>query len=399
MSIEESRPEDEKPRDEEIPQPDADEPTEEEAVNEEPQTPAPEGAGDAGEEQSAEGKTDRAEGDSAATASETESDLVESEPSDVGTPAEHASEVVAPPEPSGQGDPDPPPSREGVERVLIFLNEVAGGRKLLRACRELEEAGAKYFAVVAPQNQPLVGQVVDADELRDAAQSRVDVTLSVLSEFGIEAEGAVMDRDPALALDDAVRATKPDYVLLSALYETRFGLTRKDLVEWAKTNLEARVEHIPVRVDDDAIRWDLVHTLVVATKTVHSPDLLSNLKARSQDKPHRFTFISPRSGDVTREEVSRNLAATLAELYREDVDATGQPMSPDPLHAIQNAIEHYRLDEIIISTLRGEQSAWLEEGLIDQVKEITNLPVEHVESGAGSSSKSEPTPVAAGGGA
>ena len=58
-------------------------------------------------------------------------------------------------------------------------------------------------------------------------------------------------------------------------------------------------------------------------------------------------------------------------------------MSPDPLHAIQNAIEHYRLDEIVISTLAGEQSAWLDEGLIDEVKEITNLPVEHVESGAG----------------
>ena len=382
MRPDEERPEDEQ-RSEDIPRPDSDEPTEEEAVNEEPQAPAPEGAGDAGREQSAEGKTDRAEGDSAATASDVESDLVSSEPSDVGTPAEHASEVVAPPEPSGQGDPDPTPSREGVERVLIFLNEVAGGRKLLRACRELKEDGATYFAVVAPQNQPLVGQLVDADELRDAAQSRVDVTLAVLAEFGIEAEGAVMDRDVALALDDATRATKPDYVLLSALYETRFGLTRKDLVEWAKASLDATVEHIPVRVDDDAVRWDLVHTLVVATKTVNSRDLLQYLKQRTEDKPHRFTFISPRSGDVTRQEVSKNLAATLAELYRSDVDATGQPMSPDPLHAIQNAIEHYRLDEIVISTLAGEQSAWLEAGLIDEVKEITNLPVEHVESGAG----------------
>ena len=52
------------------------------------------------------------------------------ERTDIGTPAEHESEVVAAPEPSGLGDPDPPPSREGVKRVLIFMNEVAGGRKL-----------------------------------------------------------------------------------------------------------------------------------------------------------------------------------------------------------------------------------------------------------------------------
>jgi hypothetical protein len=300
--------------------------------------------------------------------------------SDIGTPQEHASEVVAAPERASSGDPDPPPSRENVKRVLIFLNEVAGGRKLLTACRELAEAGADYFAVVAPQNQPMVGQIVDTEELRDAAQSRVDVTMQVLAEFGIEAEGAVMDHDPALALDDAVRATKPDYVLLSALYETRFGLTRKDLVEWAKDNLDARVEHIPVRVDDDAVRWDLTHTLVVATKTVHSKDLIDRLKQRASSKPHRFTFICPRSGDVPREEVCANLAATLAEMYRDEIDGTGQPMSPDPFHAIQNAIEHYRLDEILISTLSGAKSAWLEEGLIDRVKEITEMPVEHVES-------------------
>ena len=62
------------------------------------------------------------------------------------------------------GDPDPPPSREGVKRVLIFLNEVAGGRRLLAAIASSSDAGAEYFAVVAPQNLPIVGQLVDVDE-------------------------------------------------------------------------------------------------------------------------------------------------------------------------------------------------------------------------------------------
>ena len=38
------------------------------------------------------------------------------------------------------------------------------------------------------------------------------------------------------------------------------------------------VTHIPVRIDDDAVRWDVTHTLVVATQTVNSPDLLARLK-------------------------------------------------------------------------------------------------------------------------
>ncbi len=299
---------------------------------------------------------------------------------DVGTPQEHASEVVAKREVATFGDPDPPPSREGVKRVLCFLNEVAGGRKLLTACRELADDGAEYFGVVAPQNLPIVGQLVDVEERRAAAQSRVDVTQSVLREFGIPSEGAVMDPDPTLALDDAVRATQPDYILLSCLYETRYGFLRKDLVEWAKARYD-RVEHIPVRVDDDAVRWDVNHTLVVATQTVNSQDLVQRLLQRAEERPHRYTFICPRSGTLSREEIASRLAATLAEMYRNEIDATGQPMSPEPFHAVRNAIEHYRIDEILISTLRGEQSAWLEQGLIEKVEGITDKPVEHIESG------------------
>jgi hypothetical protein len=317
---------------------------------------------------------------------------------DFGTPTEHASEVVAEREVATFGDPDPQVRREGVERVLIFLNEVAGGRKLLTAARELADAGATYFGVVSPQNQPAVGQLVDVDELRDAAQSRVDVTRQVLAEFGIDSEGAVMDRDSSLALDDGVRAAKPDHVLLSCLYETRFGLTRKDLVEWAKARFEASVEHIPVRVDDDAVRWDLTHTLVVGTKTVNSRDLVARLKERAAKSPHRYTIVSPRSGDMPREAVCENLAATLAEMYREEIDATGQPMSPDPFSAVKNAIEHYRIDDILISTLKGEQSVWLKEGLIEKVEAITDKPVEHVESGTDRATPSRP-PAAVGAGA
>ena len=93
--------------------------------------------------------------------------------------------------------------------VLAFLNEVAGGRKLLGRIRELVDAGAGSVAIAAPQNQPVAGQIVDVDEVRDAALSRVEVTQEVLDEFGLEAVGAIFDPVPPLAFDDAVRAFSP----------------------------------------------------------------------------------------------------------------------------------------------------------------------------------------------
>jgi hypothetical protein len=263
--------------------------------------------------------------------------------------------------------------------VLAFLNEVAGGRRLLEALRDRVEAGGEQVAVAAPQNQPTVGQIVDRDEARDAALSRVEVTQAVLQEFDIDAVGAIFDPDPSLAIDDAVRAFAPKEVLLSALYETRFGLMRKDLVEWAKERIEVPVVHIPVRVDDDAVRWDVVHTLVVGTRTIASPELIARLRELAAEKPHRYTIICPRSGDLAREQVCERLARTLAELYRSEIDATGQPMSPEPFVAIRNAVEHYRIDNILISTLAGQQSKWLEEGLIEKVQGITDKPIEHFE--------------------
>jgi len=267
--------------------------------------------------------------------------------------------------------------------VLAFLNEVAGGRRLLGAIRERVEAGAEEVAVVAPQNQPIVGQIVDRDEVHDAAISRVEVTQAVLGEFGIEAVGAVMDPDPSLALDDSVRAFGPREVLLSALHESRYGLLRRDLVEWAKAKLQVPVTHVPVRVEDDSVRWDVTHTLVVGTQTIDSPALIGHLKRRADDKPHRYTIICPRSAGAGREEIVARLATTLAELYRSEIDATGQPMSPEPLAAIQNAIEHYRVDDILISTLAGGRSKWIEQGLVEKVQETTDKPVEHVEGARG----------------
>ena len=263
--------------------------------------------------------------------------------------------------------------------ILAFLNEVAGGRRLLEALRARIEAGAEDVALVAPQNQPISGQIVDRDELREAAQSRVEVTEAVLEEFGIDAVGAVMDPDPLLALDDAIRAFQPSEVLISALAETRIGALRRDLIEWARATFETPITHIPVRIDDDAVRWDVTHTLVVSTRTVASKGLIDALKSRAADAPHRYTIICPRSGDIEREEVCERLARLLAELYRSEIDATGQPMSPEPFAAVQNAIEHYRVDDILICTLEGQQSKWLEEGLIDRVKGITEKPIEHIE--------------------
>jgi len=269
--------------------------------------------------------------------------------------------------------------------LLVFLNEVAGGRRLLQAVRDRTARGdISEVIVTAPQNQPAIGNLIDREERYASARARIEVTMSIFANFGIDSVGEVLDPAPQLALGDAVRVHQPVEVFFSALSETRYGVFRKDLVEIAReiAEPEAKFTHIPVRVEEDAIRLDLSHVLVVATKTVNSPDLVARLKERAAARPHRFTIISPRTEEVPEEQVIRDLSSTLSELYRVDIDATGLPVSAaDPFEAVRNAVEHYRVDEILISTFAGEQSKWLQSDLIGRVREITDKPVTHVESG------------------
>lgn len=266
--------------------------------------------------------------------------------------------------------------------LLIFLNEVAGGRRLLEAVRE-KAADASYVVVAAPQNQPQAGQLFAPDEAREAARARVDVTLAVLDEFGVEAVGEVLDPASDQALGDAIRTHRPSEVLLSCLYDSRFGLTLRDLVEWAKLSFEPEtvITHIPVRIEEDSIRFDVTHTLVVSNRTLESPDLRDRLLKLAANTPHRFTIIAPTVPEVTEQQVARRLAGLMADLYREDIDATGQPMSPDAFGAVANALAHYRVDDILISTLAAEESQWLRDDLIGRVREITDKQVTHHETG------------------
>ena len=53
-------------------------------------------------------------------------------------------------------------------------------------------------------------------------------------------------------------------------------------------------------------------------------------------------------------------------------------MDPDPFTAIQNALQFYAVDEIVISTFPSTRSGWLRSDLVGRVQASTGKPVEHV---------------------
>jgi hypothetical protein len=263
-------------------------------------------------------------------------------------------------------------------KVLVVANDTHGGFSLIDAIRKRNEQGDASFIVIAPQNKPQSGLVIYDEAVRDAAQHRVEATLSALRGLGIEARGDVMDPDPFNATLDAVREYGIDEIIISTHPETRSGWMRRDLIERVQDATGLPVEHVVVDLDKD--RAEATQTLVVANRTAAGDPLFAELKRRAADGPHRFTVIVPQDGGEGHHaaEARARLATLLDRLHEADIPATGGIGDPDPFTAVMNALQFYRVDEIVISTLPKMRSRWLRSDLVERVKRATACPVEHV---------------------
>ena len=265
-----------------------------------------------------------------------------------------------------------------MKRVLVVANETVAGKPLIDAVKRHAEDEDLHVHVISPQNQPKHGYVIYDDHVRDAAQNRLEMTLALLHEAGIEADGEVMDPDPYSAVMDALGEAEYDEIVISTHPETRSGWLRQGLVDRVRRAARRPVEHVVV--DLDAERDDVKRTLVVANQTIASRPLLEALKRKANEEPRRFIVIAPQSEPSGNGEGDphERLAATLRKLEDAGLHAIGQVEHHDPYTAIQNALQFYAPDDIVISTFPETRSGWMRSDLIGRVQASTGKPVEHV---------------------
>ena len=69
---------------------------------------------------------------------------------------------------------------------------------------------------------------------------------------------------------------------------------------------------------------------------------------------------------------------TVERMNEEGIDAAGGTGESDPLLAVQDALQTFPADEIVLFTHPGGERNWLEEGLVDEAKERFDAPVRHL---------------------
>jgi len=266
-----------------------------------------------------------------------------------------------------------------MKEVLVIANRTLAGVKLLEAVRARAAAGDVRFRLVVPQTKPAAGLVIYDEAVRESAQVRVDLALSAVAAEGIEATGEVGDPDPFMATMDAIGVHRPDEIILSTHPAAHSGWLRRDLLERIENATGLPVQHIVVDLDQEGLSFKV--TLVLANKTSSGEELLAHLKAMAAEQsPHLFIAVVPQvdgSGSAPQEARAR-LASMLDRLHAAGLLSSGMIGDPDPYTAAMNALELFRVDEVVISTLPGERSGWMRSNLIERVRSATSAPVEHV---------------------
>jgi hypothetical protein len=128
--------------------------------------------------------------------------------------------------------------------------------------------------------------------------------------------------------------------------------------------------------------------LVVANETVGGPELLAEVRARSEGVAEKVLVVCPALNsplrhwvsdeDEARRAAQERLDASLESMRAVGIDASGEIGDGDPLQAIEDAVRTFAPDELIVSTHPEGRSHWLERGVVDRARERFDLPVLHV---------------------
>jgi hypothetical protein len=266
-----------------------------------------------------------------------------------------------------------------VSEVLVVANRTLGGAKLLEAVRARAAAGDVRFRLVVPQSTPSAGLVIYEDAVRESAQVRVDLAISVMASEGIDVTGEVGDADPFLATMDAVAERRPDEIIISTHPASFSGWLRRDLVDRIHNASGLPVEHVVVDLESEGLPFRV--TLVLSARTLGGDELLEHLKRKgTHGERHVFIVVVPQQdgGGGAAGQARARLAAMLDRMHAQGMLSSGMIGDPDPYTACVNALELFRVDDVVISTLPDERSGWLRANLIARVQNATAAPVEHV---------------------
>jgi len=128
--------------------------------------------------------------------------------------------------------------------------------------------------------------------------------------------------------------------------------------------------------------------LVLANESVGGAELLGQLEAHAAGRTLRVRVVAPalvsRLEQWTNDDGEARAAAqerlddSVAALRAAGVEVDGELGDENPVQAVEDALRTFRPDELVLATHPEGSASWLEQGVVEEVRERFALPVTHV---------------------
>ena len=250
--------------------------------------------------------------------------------------------------------------------ILVVANETLGGQQLLERDRASE---------------PTQGDVARR-RLRPAQRARATATSSTTTSSTTPRRSASTSRaaflrddghrrasarsatpTPTRATMDAVAEHRPDEIIVSTLPAAALGLAAaRPRSSGSSERRGLPVEHVVTDVDAEGLA-------VPRHARRRQPHAGSDAAARARSRPrpararatavHRRRAAGGRRRPRRQRGARRASASSLDRARAAGLLAAGMIGDPDPYTATMNALQFFRIDDIVISTLPETRSGWL----------------------------------------
>jgi cytochrome c oxidase subunit 1 len=240
--------------------------------------------------------------------------------------------------------------------VLVVADEAVASPVLLDDIRVRSAEGFHRFTFVVPSTP---------DDHR-AAERRLELALSVLSEAGVDANGTVVDAPPMQAIDKVMREDSVHEIILTTFPLGASDWLDRDLVDRVRKASRVAVTHVTVLPDEANAAVDsksVLRVAIVANSDIDNAGLATFVQARADEQPLTAVVLCPLSLDVPawgdeaeqiRSEASGRTAALIARLQEAGIPARGEVIDGSPADAVRIARTAHHVNAVLIASRQGD---------------------------------------------
>ena len=239
--------------------------------------------------------------------------------------------------------------------VLVIADETVAANALVAEIRDRAATGLWRFTIAVPNE--------DGDY--NAADRRLQTTLSVLAEAGVDASGTVVEGDPFAAAALVTSEEDVSEILLATYPTGESAWMQADMVDRLRKVTGLGITRVVVSREEarrPLSQPGVTQVAVLADEALGAEGLVDALRTRAEAGPIGIVVLHPMALEVAgwtdeaeeqRRRAFERVRVTIDALQRAGLQASGEVLDGDAAAAARVAVADHGADQVLVVATRG----------------------------------------------